>query len=350
LGKAAGLLFLALIVSLLAFEIYVVIVQRAGDASPPPLLGNFTRIRASLTRAPPKEEFTFAVMGDTQSTGIFERIAERLRESPVDFAVLLGDAFKGSRTDLRYFRSEWAEELALPFPVFFVAGNHDLEQISRAEFERLFGPSLFSFEYQGALFIALRIIGDPVSDEESIAFLRSFLPREANRRRKIFVFMHIPPPVPSFDTRKFVAPRELLALFKELHVAYVFAGHHHGYARTVLDGTTYIVSGAAGERLDDDRIPQFHHAVVVRVGRDYAAERILHVRRTRDLEDVVERFALASAYPWLRENWVVAGVANLILVGTAAYVGMTYLGRGVRLSGDPARDSPYTGSVTDRGG
>lgn len=102
-------------------------VQKEGDSPLPPLFGNFPSTRAILENAPPKKEFTFAVVGDTKSVGTFESITKELRNTRFDFAVLLGNcSYGGTEEKHRYFRAECSDEYVLPFPVFYVAGNRDI--------------------------------------------------------------------------------------------------------------------------------------------------------------------------------------------------------------------------------
>jgi len=306
------------ILTIFVFELYVLIVQREGDSPLPPLFGNSPHVRAILENQPEKEEFRFAVVGDTKSTGTFERITEELRKSPLDFAILLGDcSYKGTESHHRYFRAECADEYALPFPVFYVVGNHDVsvDEFPISRFEEVYGPSIFSFEYQGCLFLVLRILNKPFSNEESIAFLRSHLKRGPGKYRKRFVFMHVPPRISlDFEARQFVESEELVTLLSELNVDYIFAGDYHGYAQIRLGTTTYIVTGGGGAHLEHDLFPQFHHAVILRVGKDFISERIIPAARDNDFEDRLEKLAITEVYPWLSQNRVAALVLNAVMV------------------------------------
>ncbi len=280
----------------------------------PALFGNFQRVRELLTNAPRKDTFSFAVVGDTKGTRIYPRIVEELRKQAVDFEVILGDAFTGSPEDHQYLRSQLSDEYALPFPAFYIIGNHEVANMPISRFEELYGPTNFSFEYQNCLFIGLRVIGDSLSDRASLDFLESLLERKSKDYRKIFAFLHIPPPIPTFDNRKFTAPAELISLFRRLNVDYVFAGHYHGYSLTRYGDITYIVSGGGGAQLDDDKIPQFFHAVVMEVGRDHVTERIIQISEQLDLKNTLKKFAIAEAYPWFRQYKVVVYISNLILL------------------------------------
>lgn len=306
------------IVMLFALELYSLIVQGEGNASLPPLFGNFEANRKALENSPQKDEFTFAVVGDTKSHGTFERIIEELRKTPLDFIVLLGDfSFKGDENEHRYFRAEASDEFVVPCPVFLVAGNHDVspDAFPISSFEHYYGPSIFSFEYQDSLFIVLRILDKYFSNEDSLAFLKQLRKIPMNKYRHKFAFVHIPPPVSrDFQARNFPEQSELIALFEELGIDFVFAGDYHGYARTQLKGTNYIVSGGGGAHLNTKIGKQFHHALLVTVGKDYVSERVVPAFKHDDLEDNLERLAIVKIWPWIKKHPWTAGLINFILV------------------------------------
>ncbi|OOP56430.1 MAG: hypothetical protein AYP45_09105 [Candidatus Brocadia carolinensis] len=68
------------------------------------LSGNFPQNREKLCHEKLKDEFSFAVVGDTKSSGTFEVIAEGLRKEPLSFLVFLGDfVYKGSEGEHNFF-------------------------------------------------------------------------------------------------------------------------------------------------------------------------------------------------------------------------------------------------------
>ncbi len=304
--------------ALLAFQAYAIVVQREGQRPLPPLFGNFPENRAVLERQEEKAEFSFAVVSDTRSAATFERIAEELRAMPLDFAVLLGDiAYNGNEIYHRYLRAECSEVYDFPYPLFYVVGNHDvrIDGFTVHRFEQDYGPSIFSFNYQQCLFIVLRILPPPFSNEESILFLKGFIgdPKEKYRHR--FVFMHIPPPISSgFVARSFPEHKQIVELIDKVGIDYVFAGDYHGYARTKLGDTTYIVSGGGGARLKDVNGRQFHHALVVSVGQHSVAERFVYVKSAHDMEDRLEKIAIVEAWPWMTEHKAVTVFIDVMAV------------------------------------
>jgi hypothetical protein len=214
-------------------------------------------------------------------------------------------------------RCEWAEEFSPPWPVFYVVGNHDVdrEKFPISRFEEIYGPTISSFDYQGCLFIVLRILNRPYPTRESLEFLESLLSARRHDYRKVFVFMHVPPVWPGFSPGSARSQNQFVALCDRFHVDYVIAGDYHGHARIKVKDTVYLVSGGGGARLVRGKFGRFHHAVVITVGPDWVSERILHVNRMKDIEDRAEELALAEVYPWMEKNWPVAILLNGGILG-----------------------------------
>jgi hypothetical protein len=305
--KGAYLLLFLIILYVLVVEAYAIItVHTEGNAALPATFGNFERVRALLTGDEDPEQFSFAVAGDTKGTGTFEHLAALLRAEPISFLVLLGDCVRNGRPEYhQYFRAELAEELCMSCPTFYVVGNHDVsdDQFPISRFEETYGPSNFSFEYQGDLFIVLRILHMPhYSTKESLGFLESSLSSRQGEYNKVFVFMHIPPPVSAdFSARLFENTDRFLALCDRYKVDYVIAGDYHGYARVQRNDTTYLITGGGGSRLE--KVPgNFHHVIVITVGEQGVSERIFSTEKAEELEDMIECWAIADVYPWMKKH------------------------------------------------
>lgn len=298
-----------LLAAILGFEIFTLYAVRKSVEPVPPLFGNFAEIQKVLVEAAPKKEFSFAVFGDTEGASTFNLLAQKLRAHPVDFAVHLGDAFD-ART-YPFFRAQLASDLALSFPVFLLPGNQDMKAFPLVQFEEVFGPSLFAFIYQDCLFVGLRpAIGENIP--ASLKYLEETLSEAGGRYAKTFVFMHLAPKI--LPDHKFDAPEEFIALFNKYKVDYVFSGLYHGYAHVEKGDTTYIASGGAGKHLEETPYGQFHHGLIIKVGRDYVSEIIVPLSDRADLENKLQRFALVELYPWFLQNRELAVIANLIVV------------------------------------
>ncbi len=321
LGKGVQLFLFFVLAMVFLCEVYTLIVAYTeGNAPLPAAFGNFERVRRLLASDEQREAFSFCVVGDTQGgQETFEEIRKRLKDEPISFMVLLGDCVrKGTEGYHRFLRCEWAEELSLPFPVFYVVGNHDVDgqKFPISRFEEMYGPTIFSFDYQGCLFIVLRILNRHYSTRESLEFLGSLLSAQRHDYDKVFVFMHIPPHVsPDFSARRFENEKELVDLFHRYRVDYVIAGDYHGYARVKVGNTVYLVTGGGGGHLEKQKFGRFHHAIVLRVGPNSVSERILHVNGMKNIEDRAEELALAEVYPWMEKNWPVAIFLNVGILG-----------------------------------
>lgn len=313
-------IILLLLASFFCFEFYVLLVHHfEGKRDLNHLSGNFPQNRENLSHEQQKDEFSFAVVGDTKGTGTFEKIAKELRNEPLSFIVFLDDfVHKGTEGEHNYFKAEYISEFSFPFPSFFVVGNHDVDSkyFSISRFEEVYGPSIFSFEYQECLFVVLRILNNPYPNKESLRFLEKLISEKiSSRYRKTFVFMHIPPPISSdFSARPFEGSTEIVSFIEKLNANYVIAGDYHGYARITRKDTVYLVTGGGGAHLEEKKFGHFHHALVLKVTKDGVSEKILVVNRDEDLQDRIERFALASMYPWLTNNLFAASLVNIILL------------------------------------
>jgi hypothetical protein len=333
--KGIYLLLSLMLLLVLVFEVYALItVDTEGNAPLPETFGNFERVRSLLKTDGRREAFSFAVAGDIQGTGTFERLAGLLRDEPISFLVLLGDCVRNGRLAYhQYFRAELAKELCFPYPTFYIVGDHDViknvkkDEFSISRFEKMYGPTNFSFEYQGCLFIALRIlVKGRHSTKESLNFLESILSSRRGNYDKVFVFMHIPPPVSTdFVARKFENSDKFVSLCEKFKVNYVIAGDYHGYARVQRGDTVYLVTGGGGGHLEKKLPGNFHHAMLITVGPHTVSERIVAVERDEDLEDMIECWAIAEAYPWMRKHVWITILMNIGVIGCGMFLICNFL-------------------------
>lgn len=324
---SVSMVFAVIFAFLVAFEIYTFIVfYTDGHLKLPDNFGNFEHVKKILDNQDTKDNFSFILVGDPRGLGTFEEITAEVRNEPLSFMVVLGDFVrKGTQGHHHFFRSECAEEYKLPFPVFFVGGNHDFYyevpsdkkgEISLGDYENMYGPTNFSFKYGGCLFVIIRNL-PAFTVDESIAFLRSTLSAEAGRYKKAFVFAHLPLPVSaSFgnDTCEPTEAAEIMNILDKYKVDYFVSGDYHGYARIQRKDTVYLTTGGGGASLEHNKYCRFHHAVVITVEPEAVSEQILFVKDSYDKGDVVERFAMAELYPLIMGHRTLSVLVNLLIV------------------------------------
>jgi hypothetical protein len=308
------------LMALFLLEGYLYLLKPGGTLTLPGSFGNFARVRSLLRKVQPNDDFTFAIAGDIRGTGTFELIVRELKRENPDFAVLLGDcAYNGNELEHQYLQVMLKSDYAMPFPVFYVLGNHDVsnKRFSVAQFEKSYGPSIFSFEYGRCLFIVLRAQEAPASNQESLEFLKGHSRQGLGKYRYRFVFMHIPPGVSDdFQARRLRESREFISAFEELGIDYVFTGDYHGYARVKRGRTSYLITGGGGARLDGGRGRQFHHAVMIHVGKGAISEKIIPVDKHVDPRELLTRFAIVWFHPWVSAHRNAAIGLNALASGT----------------------------------
>jgi len=139
-------------------------------------------------------QYSFFVAGHTygvpgvNNTGVhppFKARFSQINSSRLDFGVFTGDIVIGSTpTDWDEVEADLAE---LASPVYFVVGNHDMS--NRDLFVSRYGPTYYSFEHRGDLFVILDGELDPCNiTGEQMSFLQDAL--GASNARNVFVFVH----------------------------------------------------------------------------------------------------------------------------------------------------------------
>ncbi|MCP1996381.1 calcineurin-like phosphoesterase family protein [Flavobacterium sp. HSC-61S13] len=176
----------------------------------------------------------FVLLGDLQVdvmddiNHVEKLVVEELAKDPPDLIFPLGD--------LVFDNLEIFEPLAqslglIGAPIYYVAGNHDLnfgrEKLEQRDdsFKRVFGPSYYALEYGEQLIVVLNNI-IPISDKEYVGgidvmqkvFLNKIL--QEFKHRKITVMMHIP--VEFMEDKN-----DFLELFAEYPEVFIATGHTH---------------------------------------------------------------------------------------------------------------------------
>jgi 3',5'-cyclic AMP phosphodiesterase CpdA len=210
------------------------------------------RLGYGLANVPLVDEFSFLVFGDNQNGDkIFDHLLKQMATEPkIAFAISVGDSVDYS-TETEYL-AYCQKVKRLEFKVLQAPGNHDLANKGAKYFQKYIGSLYNSFDYKNCHFVVLNNAFKDSFDKKQFTWLEQDL--AANKQKIIFIFMHRP----TFDPTELYGDyvmsgrqvtTEMQKLFARYHVAYVFSGHIHGYARAKRDGVVYIITGGAGGTL-----------------------------------------------------------------------------------------------------
>jgi 3',5'-cyclic AMP phosphodiesterase CpdA len=155
------------------------------------------------------------------------------RSDPYDVLLLLGDNVYPSgdpdRLDDTVFR---------PFEGVLAAGARSLEQIRRLGMPNLW----WSVVVGDVRFVGLD--SNSVGDPDQLAWLRDTLERATEPWT--IVAVHESPYSAGYQGSNVDVRDRFVPLFQRFGVQLVLSGHDHDYQRSVVDGVTYVVSGAGG--------------------------------------------------------------------------------------------------------
>lgn len=250
-------------------------------------LGNRPEVIARLEGITGDKPISFAVVGDSHGSAVFNEILKELRKQQVDFIVHLGDFTPAPSQEGHAFFMEQVKENLGPNapPMVLVMGNHDVDRGFPVEaFEELYGPSSFSFRIGGNLFVVVRnCLPRSLRNAKSTPRgwteeVRRAVQQKGYGARKIFVFMHAPPLDP-LGPNGIIRAERFQARWEGLGVDYVIAGHLHQYSRAEIGSIVVLVSGGGGGTLRMVRSGRFHHALIIKVGKDQVTEEILAFER-----------------------------------------------------------------------
>ena len=268
-----------------------------------------------------KEEgfpFYFLVIGDTEGKSRGEILIKKaLKDGRFSFLIHLGDMVQ--RPDIwehRFFLTEMITEIRPPFPVFLVAGNHDIDYTSKIIkekerrvtpeiFDSLYGARDFDFIYNQCLFILCDV--DPKRPTDYLNYLRRVLSEKGSGKKYIFVFIHYPPKMVD-KTLEGGLPKEdeFLSIMDEYKVTRCFFGHFHGYWRGERKGVGLIVAGGGGQlKKRQPEWGRFHHILKVRVNENMIDENLIVLEEGFGFEDSFEHWVFIKVFPYIQnQDWV----------------------------------------------
>ena len=293
-----------------------------------PLIGNKPSTVAAL-----KEQgfpFSFLVIGDTSGGRTTETLIDMaLRKGTPSFMIILGDFVK--KPDIwnhRFFLTEMASERRLPFPIYLVPGNHDIDytgsKIKQKErrvtpeiYESLWGARNFDFVFNQCLFIISEI--DPRNRLGYLSYLHQILSGKGEGKKHIFVFMHIPPKglAPHIETSH---PDEeaFFSLLEKHKEVTCFFGDYHGHWRGQKRGVNYVVTGGGGRlKRRQSEWGKFNHILRVTVDKGKVAEEIITVEGQIGVEDRFEEKIFTLLFPIIQNAfWILYFVFVVLLIGS----------------------------------
>jgi hypothetical protein len=216
----------------------------------------------TLMPRPQRLPYSFVFGGDVkEQLEVFLRLMKRVRaQADPLFMLAVGDYTRNSLpSEIDLFLRKTAD---LPFPTYYVKGNHESRCQGDMHYRRYFGPENFSFKVNQMLFIIMDTSAS-VSDRqgyrvtpEAFQSAEKTLAMNPSTPWK-FLVLHVPPhplhgPYQHRDLNSNLNARDaqrIKSLAVENQVAYVLSGHAHLYARKVEDGVVYLTSGGGGALL-----------------------------------------------------------------------------------------------------
>ncbi len=193
--------------------------------------------------APEKQQFSFAVMGDSQ--GHNDILADALNMTQgSDFVIHCGDLTpSGGSSEFAVLENTLNGS---SLPVFTTPGNHDVKNDGEAGYVSRFGPSDYSFDYGGVRF-AFVDSSDLNITTDQISWLEGTF---SGASRKVIV-THAPTydPIDGNHTLSPASSERLRDFALENEVTAVFSGHVHAYSVLRIDNTNFVITGGAGGSL-----------------------------------------------------------------------------------------------------
>jgi predicted phosphodiesterase len=220
--------------------------------------------RIAATANGPRLQGRIAVLSDTHL--FYDELKAAVRkmnqDSALDFIIVAGDVTQfGYAEEYLTFKNIMAKARA---PVIVAIGNHDLQADGRTLYDRLYGPTDFTFAWRGYEFIFFddnaRGIPDGIPDW---GWLDSAMAAAGDSLRVVPV-AHAPPYTDQLDS---TLSARLVSLYAQNHAVISIGGHTHNwhYGEFYGDGIPYLIADDIGGR---------NYAIVTLAGGEATVERV----------------------------------------------------------------------------
>ncbi|MCK9280661.1 MAG: metallophosphoesterase [Melioribacteraceae bacterium] len=234
--------------------------------------GNITSDWHSLKSAPVKNSpFNFILYGDNQMNPLrHKEIINNYVKRDFDFIVSNGDVVQ------RGMREDWDTEFFGPLknvlsekPFYSAIGNHELNSpyfYQNFSYPNSEHENYYSFKYSNCFFI---FIDNPRNaypkkgeyedfkegSKQYVWIKEQLASDKAQKAEWLFVVSHVPSHPFAFGNVFPDGEKTLLPLFDEYNVDINFSGHSHGYERSKIENTYYIISAGGGGALSKKKDP-----------------------------------------------------------------------------------------------
>lgn len=200
----------------------------------------------------------------------FKQAIEHANRLKPDFVLICGDLINNPDVQPQIDRFlELMNSFSTDFPVYLVAGNHDIKPDFGPEeirlYKKWFGEDYYAFSHKGCRFIVIdtTLIRDPDKCPEYVSEMKAWMVNELKTAREkgyaqTLMVGHHPWFLNETDEENeyFNMPKtlrlEYLDLFRQHGVEYIFAGHYHRNKVVKDDGLEMITSGPIGPSLGKD--------------------------------------------------------------------------------------------------
>ncbi len=204
--------------------------------------------------APPGDEFTFLVIGDTRAGNSLahKKLVNEMSRHEAAFYIHTGD-FVHDATDPEQWNEffEIERPLLSKIPIVPVAGNHDISDIGIYTSLFFREERFYSFEYANIMVLVVDSTVPIEKGDRQYRFLEKELARyESSGADHLFVSMHHPPFSSGKHGYDMNVMETVVPLLEKHNVVAVMSGHEHNYERTKpINGIVYLVTGGGGSPL-----------------------------------------------------------------------------------------------------